>query len=119
VDTQPWISHQAPNVRTLLTFASYVERSTFKSRLQPTHGFKGRQTPEANMTKLTLEDRIRAEQLKQQIGKLETARDEIAGRFAAYARFSVEEQLALRMAFTDNRRLLGELSRELLRLVCI
>ena len=50
-------------------------------------------------TTLTLHDRVRAEHLKQQIHKLEAARDEIADRFAAYARCSVEEQLALRLAF--------------------
>ena len=68
---------------------------------------------------LTLHDRVRAEQLKQQIHALETARDEIADSFAAYARCSVEEQLALRLAFHENRTRLGEVSKELLRLVCL
>ena len=71
------------------------------------------------MATLTLDDRIRAEQLKQEIRKLETAQSEIAARFAAYARCSVEEQLAVRLAFAENRKLLGKLSQELLRLVCL
>ena len=59
-------------------------------------------------TTLTLADRVRAEHLQEQIRKLEVARDEIAGRFAAYARSSVEEQLAMRLAFAENRKRLGE-----------
>ena len=70
-------------------------------------------------TTLTLDDRVRAEHLKEQIRKLEGARDEIASRFAAYARSSVEEQLATRLAFAENRKRLGEVSQELLRLVCL
>jgi hypothetical protein len=81
---------------------------------------RGIAAPEAGMTTtLTLDDRIKAEQLKQQIHALETARDEIADRFAAYARCSVDEQLALRLAFDENRKRLGEVSKELLRLVCL
>ncbi len=70
-------------------------------------------------TTLTLDDRVRAEHLKQQIRELETDRDEIAGRFAAYTRSSVEEQLAMRLAFAGNRKRLGEVSQELLRLACL
>ena len=71
------------------------------------------------MTTLTLDDRIRAEQLKQEIRKLEGAQGEIAAKFAAYARCSVEEQFAIRLAFAENRMRLGQVSQELLRLVCL
>ena len=71
------------------------------------------------MTTLTLDDRIRAEQLKQEIRKLEAAQGEIAAKFAVYARCSVEEQLAIRLAFAENRTRLGHVSQELLRLVCL
>ena len=71
------------------------------------------------MTTLTLDDRIRAEQLKQEIRKLEMAQGEIAVRFAGYARCPVEEQLAMRLAFAENRKRLGQVSQELLRLVCL
>lgn len=80
---------------------------------------KGLAAPEAGMTTFTLDDRIRAEQLKQEIRKLETAQGEIAVRFAAYARCAVEEQLATRLAFDENRKRLGQVSQELLRLVCL
>ena len=71
------------------------------------------------MTTLTLERRIRAEHLKQEIRELERAHGEIAVRFAGYERCPVEEQLAIRLAFAENRTRLGQVSRELLRLVCL
>ena len=74
--------------------------------------------PGAEMSTLTLDDRIKAEQLKQEIRKLERDQGEIAGKFAAYAGCSVEKQLAMRLAFAENRKRIGQVSRELLRLVC-
>jgi hypothetical protein len=68
---------------------------------------------------LTLNDRLRAEELKKQIRKLEAEQRTIAARFASYDRCSVEEQLATQLAFTENRRSIGRLSQELLKLVCI
>jgi hypothetical protein len=68
---------------------------------------------------LTLEDRLKAEEIKKQIRDLETEQSNIAARFASFDRSSVEEQLATQLAFTENRRSLGRLSQELLRLVCI
>jgi hypothetical protein len=67
----------------------------------------------------TLNDRLRAEELKKQIRKLEAEQRTIAARFASYDRSSVEEQRATQIAFTENRRSIGRLSQELLRLVCI
>jgi len=71
------------------------------------------------MGTLTLDDRIRAERLKQQIRELERARIEIDSRFATYSQSSVEEQRATRLALDENRVLIGRLSQELLRLVCL
>jgi hypothetical protein len=68
---------------------------------------------------LTLNDRLKAKELKRKIRELETEQRMIAARFASYDRCSVEEQLATQLAFTDNRRRIGQLSQELLRLVCI
>ena len=68
---------------------------------------------------LTLVDRLKAEELKKQIRELEVEQQTIAARFATYECSSVEEQLATQLAFTENRRSLGRLSQELLRLVCI
>ena len=68
---------------------------------------------------LTLADRLRAEELKKQIRELEAEQRAIATRFATCDYCSVEEQLATELAFTENRRSLGRLSQELLRLVCI
>ena len=68
---------------------------------------------------LLLVDRLKAEELKKQIRELEAEQRVIATRFASYDRSSVEEQLATQLAFTDNRRKIGQLSQELLRLVCI
>jgi hypothetical protein len=68
---------------------------------------------------LALVDRLKAEELKKQIRELETEQRMIAARFASYDRCSVEEQLATQLAFTDYRRRIGQLSQELLRLVCI
>ena len=82
---------------------------------KPTHGFKG----QASAPRLALDDRIRAEHLKHEIRELERAQGEIAVRFAGYARCAVEEQLAMRLAFAENRKRLGRVSQELLRLVCL
>ena len=71
------------------------------------------------MTTLTLDDRIRAEQLKQETRELQKVQGEIAARFSAYSRSVVEEQLAMRLAFDENRKRLGQVSQELLRLVCL
>ena len=68
---------------------------------------------------LTLTDRLKAEGIKKQIRDLETEQSFIAARFASYDCLSVEEQLATQLAFTENRRSIGRLSQELLRLVCI
>jgi hypothetical protein len=68
---------------------------------------------------LTLVDRLKAEELRERIRELETEQRSIAARFASYHRSSVEEQLATQLAFKENRRALGRLSQELLRLVCI
>ena len=68
---------------------------------------------------LTLVDRLKAEQLKKQIRDLEAEQRMIAMRFASYDRSSVEEQLATQIAFRENRRRIGQLSQDLLRLVCI
>jgi hypothetical protein len=75
--------------------------------------------PEDSTATLTIEDRLRAEHLKQEIRRLEKMQGEIVKTFADYAAASVEEQLAAHMVFTDNRKRLGEVSQELLRLVCI
>jgi hypothetical protein len=67
----------------------------------------------------TLADRLRAEELRKQISDLETEQFGIAARFASYDCCSVEEQHATRLAFIENRRSIGRLSQELLRLVCV
>jgi hypothetical protein len=69
--------------------------------------------------RLSIEDYLRAERLKQEIRELEHQRQTISERFASYESSSVEERLATRLAFTENRILLGERSKELLRLVCV
>jgi hypothetical protein len=69
--------------------------------------------------RLSIEDCLRAESLKQAIRELEQQQQTISERFASYESSSVEEQLATRLAFTENRMLLGERSKELLRLVCV
>jgi len=71
------------------------------------------------MRSLTIHDRIKAEELKREIRQLERAQDDIASKFAGYDVATVEEQLSVRLAFEENRKQLGLLSRELLRLVCI
>jgi hypothetical protein len=67
----------------------------------------------------TLVDRLKAEELRTQIRELEAAQCTIAARFANYDRCSVEEQLATQLAFVENRRSIGQLSQELLRIVCV
>jgi len=71
------------------------------------------------MRSLTIHDRIKAEEIKREIRQLERAQADIASRFAVYDAVTVEEQLSVRLAFEENRKQLGLLSRELLRLVCI
>jgi hypothetical protein len=68
---------------------------------------------------LALVDRLKAEELKKQIRELEAEQQSITARFANYDRSTVEERLATQLAFADNRRAIGRLSQELLRLVCI
>ena len=102
----------------VLSDCIYVENRGSVSLTGRLSALRGTAVPEAEMTTLTLDDRIKAEQLKQEIRKLESDQGEIAARFAAYARCSVEEQLALRLAFAENRKRIGHVSQELLRLVC-
>jgi hypothetical protein len=68
---------------------------------------------------LTLDACLKAEEIKEQIRELEAEQQSIAARFARYDRSTVEEQLATQLAFCENRRSIGRLSQELLRLVCI
>jgi hypothetical protein len=68
---------------------------------------------------LALADRIRAEKLKEQIRVLEKEQAEIAARFATYDVSSATERRAANLAFSENRAMIGRLSQELLRLVCI
>ena len=68
---------------------------------------------------LSIEDRLRAEALKKQIRDLVEEQCAIAARFARYDQSPVEERLATELAFSENRRLIGKVSQDLLRLVCI
>lgn len=68
---------------------------------------------------IALADRIRAEELKEQIRVLVKEQAEIAARFASYDINSETERLAAQLAFVENRVMIGRLSQELLRLVCI
>jgi hypothetical protein len=68
---------------------------------------------------LALADRIKAEKLKVQIRLLDRELVEIAARFASYDTSSVTERRAAHLAFAENRAMIGRLSQELLRLVCI
>lgn len=68
---------------------------------------------------IALTDRIRAEKLKEQIRVLEKEQAEIAARFASYDTSSATERLAAHLAFVENRVMIGRLSQELLRIVCI
>jgi hypothetical protein len=65
-----------------------------------------------------IENQMAAQRLRDEIAELEAASEAINTRFKTYGQVSVEEQLAIRLAFLENRSRLGELSRELLRLVC-
>ena len=104
--------------RMVLSDCIYVENRGSVSLTGRLSALRDMAMPGAEMTTLTLDDRIKAEQLKQEIRKLESDQGEIAARFAAYARCSVEEQLALRLAFAENRKRIGHVSQELFRLVC-
>jgi hypothetical protein len=68
---------------------------------------------------IALADRIRAEELKEQIRVLVKEQAEIAARFASYETNSETERRAAHLAFVENRVMIGRLSQELLRLVCI
>ncbi len=71
------------------------------------------------MRTLTIHERFRAEELKREIRCLERAQGDIVARFAAHDQFTVEEQRSTRLAFDENRLLLGKMCQELLRLVCV
>jgi histidinol-phosphate/aromatic aminotransferase/cobyric acid decarboxylase-like protein len=68
---------------------------------------------------IALADRIRAEELKEQIRVLVREQADIAARFANYDSNSETERRAAHLAFVENRVMIGRLSQELLRLVCI
>ena len=68
---------------------------------------------------IALTDRIRAEKLKEQIRVLEKEQVDIAARFANYDTSSATERRAAHLAFAENRAMIGRLSQELLRLVCM
>jgi hypothetical protein len=68
---------------------------------------------------IALTDRIKAEKLKEQIRVLEKEQVDIAARFASYDTSSETERRAAHLAFAENRAMIGRLSQELLRLVCI
>ena len=68
---------------------------------------------------IALTDRIKAEKLKEQIRVLEKEQVDIAARFASYDTSSETARRAARLAFAENRAMIGRLSQELLRLVCI
>ena len=68
---------------------------------------------------IALADRIKAEKLKEQIRVLEKEQVDIAARFASYDTSSETERRAAHLAFAENRAMIGRLSQELLRLVCI
>ncbi len=65
-----------------------------------------------------IENQMAAQRLRDEIAQLDAASDAIITRFKTYGQASVEEQIAIKLAFLENRSRLGELSRELLRLVC-
>jgi hypothetical protein len=50
---------------------------------------------------------------------LEKEQVDIAARFASYDTSSETERRAAHLAFAENRAMIGRLSQELLRLVCI
>jgi len=66
----------------------------------------------------SIENHFAAQRVREEIAELEAASEAIRTRFKTYDQMSVEEQLALTLAFRENRSRLGEASRELLRLVC-
>ena len=68
---------------------------------------------------IALADRIRAEKLKEHIRVLEKEQVDIAAQFASYDTSSETERRAAHLAFAENRAMIGRLSQELLRLVCI
>ena len=65
-----------------------------------------------------IENHFAAQRVREEIAELEVASESIRTRFKTYDQMSVEEQLALTLAFRENRSRLGAASRELLRLVC-
>jgi hypothetical protein len=65
-----------------------------------------------------LERRIKTQRLRQVVDEAAIACELAAQRFADYATVTVEEQLAIELAFWDARIRLGDLSQRLLRLAC-
>ena len=76
------------------------------------------QRPLRKLDTQAIENHFAAQRVREEIAELEAASEAISTRFKTYDRMSVEEQLALTLAFRENRNRLGEASRELLRLVC-
>jgi hypothetical protein len=72
----------------------------------------------AMLNSQTIENHMMAERLRADIAQVERANQVIAARFKTYALAPVEEQLAIKLAFIENRTRLGELCQELLRLLC-
>jgi hypothetical protein len=66
----------------------------------------------------TIADRMAAQRIREDIAQVDQEYAAITARFATYAQAPVEEQLAIRLAFVENRTKLGDLSQQLLRLVC-
>jgi hypothetical protein len=75
--------------------------------------------PRLKLDTQSIENHFAAQRLRDEIAALNAVSEAISTRFKTYGQASVEEQLAIRMAFLDNRARLGEVSRELLRLVCM
>jgi hypothetical protein len=65
----------------------------------------------------TLDDRLEAQRLRQEIIELGGAYEATRTRLTR-ENLSAEEQLALRLAFLEYRTRFGELSQQLLRLEC-
>jgi hypothetical protein len=75
--------------------------------------------PRLKLDTQSIENHFAAQRLRDEIAALNAVSEAISTRFKTYGQASVEEQLAIRMAFLDNRARLGEVSRKLLRLVCM
>jgi hypothetical protein len=66
----------------------------------------------------TIANHLAAQRIREDIAQVDQEYAAITARFATYAQAPVEEQLAIRLAFVENRTKLGDLSQQLLRLVC-